>query len=358
MRKDPRVTRSMPRLKTLTAACALPVLALAATGCAKASHAGAAATIGGTRISTIDLQGVVDRGLADPQAAQQLGAQKEDFQRQVLTRLIQGVLVDKLAARDKISVTQQQIDARRAEFAKQAGGDTQLVSQAAQNGVGAADLATFIRTIVLRDAIGDKLVAGVTVPDAQLKALYAKATTYDQVHAAHILVKDLATAQNILNQLNADPSKFKALAKQYSTDTSNKDTGGDLGLAGKGQFVKEFEAAIFKGKVGTIVGPVKTQFGYHIIKIIEHKVTPFSAAKADLTKQALAQQRTDALDKALSEEAKNDGVSVSPRFGTWDATQVQVVAPAGSLSSPAATTGATPAATDTAAPAPVTSSSP
>ena len=343
--------------RRVTAMATIPLVSvLALAGCAKASHAGAAATIGGTRISTIDLQGVVDRGLADPQAAQQLGAQKEDFQRQVLTRLIQGVLVDKLAAREKVTVTQQQIDARRAEYAKQAGGDTQLVTQAAQNGVGVSDLPNFIRTIVLRDAVGDKLVAGVTVPDAQLQALYAQGTTYDQVHAAHILVKDEATAKSVLAQVTADPSQFAALAKKYSIDTSNKDSGGDLGLAGKGQFVAEFEKAIFAGKVGTIIGPVKTTFGYHVIKIIEHKKTTFEQAKADLTKQALTQQRSDALDKALSEEAKKDGVSVSPRFGRWDAAQAQVVAPASSLSSPGATTAPSPGATDgsTGLPAPAT----
>lgn len=340
---------TLSRRLTATASLSL-VAALAMTGCAKASHAGAAATVGGTRISTIDLQGAVDRGLADPQAQQQLGAQKEDFQRQVLTRLIQGVLVDKLAARRKVTITQQQVDARRAEFAKQLGGDDKLVAQAAQNGFAAPDLAKYIHTIALRDLVGDKLVADVIVPDAQLRALYAQATTYDQVHAAHILVKDLATATNIIAQVTADPTKFAALAKQYSIDTSNKDSGGDLGLASKGQFVKEFEAAIFSGKAGTIVGPVHTQFGYHIIHIIEHKKTTFEQAKADLTKQALTQKRTDALDKALSEEATKDGISVSPRYGKWDPKAAQVIAVPSALSSPGASSAASPAPAGTAVP--------
>ena len=342
------MTRSFTTRLSMIGTAGIAVFALALTGCARASHAGAAATVGNTRISAIDLQAVIDRGLKDPTAQQQLGAQKEDFQRQVLTRLIQAVLVDKLAKREGVTVTQQQIDAKRADYAKQSGGDPQLVTQAAQNGVAEPDLNAYIRTIVLRDAVGKKLLKNATVPDAQLKALYQQnIAQYDTVHAAHILVSgsDKALADSIKAQLDADPTKFAALAKQYSTDTSNKDKGGDLGPAGKGQFVKEFENAIFTGKVGTIVGPVKTQFGYHIIHIIDHKKISFEQAKGDLTTQALSQQITDALDKALADEAAKDKVSVSPRYGKWDATQSQVVASPSSLSSPGASPSAAPAAT-------------
>jgi len=91
----------------------------------------------------------------------------------------------------------------------------------------------------------------------------------DKVHAAHILVKDQKTAYELLARVKSGES-FEAIAKQYSTCPS-KAKGGDLGTFGRGQMVKPFENAAFNGKKGEIVGPVKTDFGYHLIKIIDLK---------------------------------------------------------------------------------------
>ncbi len=70
-------------------------------------------------------------------------------------------------------------------------------------------------------------------------------------------------AKEIYQQANAD--NFADLAKQYSTDASNKNNGGDLGSFPKGVMVKEFEDAVFNAQPGQIIGPVETEFGYHVI---------------------------------------------------------------------------------------------
>jgi len=90
-----------------------------------------------------------------------------------------------------------------------------------------------------------------------------------QVHAAHILVKSENQAKELLSKVNAGES-FGDLAKKFSDCPSGK-KGGDLGWFGKGQMVKEFEDACFCGQKGQTVGPVKTQFGYHLIKILEQR---------------------------------------------------------------------------------------
>ncbi|MBN2733443.1 MAG: peptidylprolyl isomerase [Methanomicrobiaceae archaeon] len=90
-----------------------------------------------------------------------------------------------------------------------------------------------------------------------------------KVRASHILVKTEAEAKDILSKINAGDN-FEALAKKFSTCPSGR-KGGDLGMFGKGMMVKEFEDASFKAKAGDVVGPVKTQFGYHIIKVTETK---------------------------------------------------------------------------------------
>ena len=82
--------------------------------------------------------------------------------------------------------------------------------------------------------------------------------------ASHILVKDRNLANQILQKLKKG-ANFNALAKEYSTCPS-KSKGGDLGWFGPGQMVKEFEQAVVKLSNGRVSNPVKTQFGWHIIK--------------------------------------------------------------------------------------------
>ena len=93
--------------------------------------------------------------------------------------------------------------------------------------------------------------------------------TASKVRASHILVNTEAEAKAVLGNLRAGDD-FATVAKKFSTCPSGK-KGGDLGWFGKGMMVKEFEDAAFKAKVGDIVGPVKTKFGYHLIKVTETK---------------------------------------------------------------------------------------
>ena len=90
-----------------------------------------------------------------------------------------------------------------------------------------------------------------------------------QVHAAHILVKNEDKAKELLTKINAGES-FSELAKKFSDCPSGK-KGGDLGWFGRGQMAKEFENASFQGEKGKTIGPVKTQFGWHLIRILEQK---------------------------------------------------------------------------------------
>ncbi len=90
-----------------------------------------------------------------------------------------------------------------------------------------------------------------------------------QVHAAHILVKTEKKAKEVLEKINKGES-FAEMARKYSDCPSAKNKG-DLGWFGKGRMVPEFERAAFEGEKGKVVGPVKTEFGYHLIKILDKK---------------------------------------------------------------------------------------
>ena len=91
-----------------------------------------------------------------------------------------------------------------------------------------------------------------------------------EVHAAHILVKTEQEARQILDEIKRGTMDFAKAAQLKSTCPSGR-RGGDLGWFGRGKMVREFETAAFSAKKGEVIGPVKTEFGWHLIKVLEQR---------------------------------------------------------------------------------------
>jgi parvulin-like peptidyl-prolyl isomerase len=123
-----------------------------------------------------------------------------------------------------------------------------------------------------------------------------------------------AEAMAIYQQLRKDPNRFAALARQKSIDTGSAARGGELGWFPKGMTVLPFEKAAFSLPVGQISPPVKSQFGYHIIQVEEHKKIPFTAlpqsAQQTPTVQAQVRKWQTQLQNWLSAERKRDHVRI------------------------------------------------
>ncbi len=138
------------------------------------------------------------------------------------------------------------------------------------------------------------------ITDAALKARFDKDVAGKagemEVHARHILVADEATAKKITADLKKG-GDFVALSKEYSKDPGASAQGGDLGFFKKGDMVPEFAAAAFALKDGEITAaPVQTQFGWHVIQVIEHRQAPppgFEDARDDL-RQKVVQETVQA----------------------------------------------------------------
>jgi peptidyl-prolyl cis-trans isomerase D len=139
----------------------------------------------------------------------------------------------------------------------------------------------------------------VNVAQADIERAYNQSieqyTTPEQVRASHILLKTegkdeaavKAKAEDVLKQAKAG-ADFAALAKKYSEDDANAKNGGDLDFFGKGRMVPEFDTAAFALQPGQISDLVKTQYGYHIIKLTDKK--PGSVRPLEGVKQALSEQ--------------------------------------------------------------------
>ena len=120
----------------------------------------------------------------------------------------------------------------------------------------------------------------------KLTAEIAKDTpnTEEQVWARHILIKDAGLATSVYEKLKGGMN-FAEAASQYSEDTGSAANGGDLGWFGKGQMVAEFEQAAFSQPIGEIGKPVQSQFGYHIIQVLDRQQLPVSASRYEQLKQ-------------------------------------------------------------------------
>jgi len=129
-----------------------------------------------------------------------------------------------------------------------------------------------IRNMVKLDLLRQKAaIEDVKVTEDELKQYYNQYKP--QIRASHILVKDEKTAQEIKAKLDKGED-FAKLAKEYSQDAGSAQNGGDLGWFGPGKMVKEFEDAAYALNVGQVSQPVKTEYGYHIIKVTDKKKKP------------------------------------------------------------------------------------
>ena len=163
------------------------------------------------------------------------------------------------------------------------------------------------KTEILAQLAVAKVMKEIAVTEEEMKAYYeANSNQFEKgatVSAKHILVKEEDECMAILAAINAGEKTFEEAAKESSTCPSGQQ-GGSLGQFGKGQMVKEFEEAAFAAEIGTVVGPVKTQFGYHLITVDaknEASVMSFEEVKGQINSQLFAKKQNEAYEAKVAE---------------------------------------------------------
>lgn len=130
--------------------------------------------------------------------------------------------------------------------------------------------------------------------------------------AKHILTEKEEECKAILESINAGEKTFEEAAKESSTCPSGKN-GGQLGAFQRGQMVKEFEDAAFDAEIGKIVGPVKTQFGYHLIlvdAITDPEQVPFDEVKENIKKNLMQKTQNEAYHNKIEELKTQFGTEI------------------------------------------------
>ncbi|MCX7903711.1 MAG: peptidylprolyl isomerase [Caloramator sp.] len=241
---------------------------------------------------------------------------KEDL----LDELINERLLLQKAKELKVEPSQEEIDKEVAkvydEAVKQAGGEEQFSKTLEAFKMSVDDFKKYMANRVVIDKVYDEIVKDVTVNEDELIKYYNE-NMYDytekpnKMNVSHILVETEDTAKKVLEELNKG-AKFEDLAKKYSIDPGSKDKGGNLGdiYYNDDNYDKTFLTNAIALPVGKISPIVKTQFGYHIIKVNkkeEYRLKSFDEVKNQVKEVVLEQKKSDKIDetfKKWKEEAK------------------------------------------------------
>ena len=170
-----------------------------------------------------------------------------------------------------------------------------------------AELARLKERLLISYA-GNKVIAGVKVSEDDVKNYYEQNKEQfvkgESVNASHILVDSEEKALEILDDIKSGKTTFEDAARAHSSCPSGQN-GGNLGSFTRGQMVAEFDKAVFEMEVGSISdSPVKTQFGYHLIKLIdktEAEAASFDEVKGELSEMLLAEKRREAYEKKINQ---------------------------------------------------------
>ncbi len=342
---------TLPRVnprRLLRIAVPTVVLALALAACTTPN---VAATVDGSEISDADLQAMLPefKVLAELQGATCGGAPpggeapadpEVACSQQALGVLIQDRLLQNYATANQVTVPQADVDKTLEQIDAGAPQEGAFDALLKKQGVTRAQFGEFVKKLLLFAAVQEE-VAGTGMEEEALRKAYEEdKLQFTTIDTAHILVSDQAQADELFAK--ATKANFAALAEKFSEDPGSAKKGGDLGAIAAASLVPEYANAAANAEPGTIVGPIKSQFGYHIIYVKDVKVKPFKKAAEELTGDASSQQQF--FQQWLKDQLEAADIQVNPRYGRYDL-ETNTVVPVTSTgpasgSSPSAVPGA------------------
>lgn len=241
---------------------------------------------------------------------------------QLLDQMVTQRLLLEQADRLHITVTDAQVEAEMAKFFSTLERQYQSRDEADAKlqGLGLTndEVAGFVRDYLTSQAVLDKKMAEVAVGEDEVREYYNqnkdKLYTFqeDAVRAAHVLVPldQEAKAKEIVAKARAG-GDFAELARQYSIDPGSSRVGGDLGYFTKGSMIQEFTDAAFAAQVGEVTDPVRSQFGWHVIQVLDHQgpgTVPYETARSEAIDRILPQKHANVVDQWLIDLKKGASI--------------------------------------------------
>ena len=225
----------------------------------------------------------------------------------ILDEEISFILIDAEVAKRAIAVTDRHRELARIQFNAKYGGYGDKLPQAFVDRY----LDQYAKSIALDIAL-KPLIA-----DAELRAAYDKEPAkYERACVRHILLTSEADAAKAVADIKAG-ADFATVAKERSQDGGSAPAGGELGCVARGTFVDSFEKATWEAPVNTVLGPVASEFGLHVIQVTRREVFSFDEAKEDVRAE-LSPPVFQELGSWLQVRRAAAKVAVDERYGTWD----------------------------------------
>lgn len=226
----------------------------------------------------------------------------------VKTQLLDMMVKNKVeylkAKADGITATTEEINKMATDAKSYYGGEEGFKKFLTAQKMTEADFQKMITEQIMNDKLREKLSGNLTISDEEAQKYFeAHKSSYEEVNADHILVKTEAEAKAIRDRVMKGED-FNKLASELSTDPSAKENKGNLGFFARGAMVPEFETAAFSLKPGEISQPVKTSYGFHIIKVLEKKSAVYDDVKDSIKDQLSNEKKNTAYDAAVTEFEK------------------------------------------------------
>lgn len=225
----------------------------------------------------------------------------EVLKENVLDKLIVEEIIMQKAEEEKFIATDEEVNEEVKGFKEMVGGKEGFDSFLEANDMDEEYFKAGIKKELTVEKYREKFIEGLKLEDKDLKEHYeANKNQYETIKASHILVEKEEEAQEILKELEDGAEFAKLTERSIEPDAAERE--GDLGYFGRGQMVPEFEEAAFKLKVDEISAPVKSEHGYHIIKVTDKKDS-FDQVKEEVKADLENEKFAENLEK-LKEDAK------------------------------------------------------
>lgn len=301
----------------------LVVVALLLPGC-RALFETAAAVVNGRKIDQDRVQRQLEFILTDPRLAEQLPGggveQERELAREFLTFLVHQEVLAEYARERRIAVPSEEIDERlQSEFIGPEG-EAAFRTRLGEAGATLGDVRHLIGQQVLRDRVVAAVAEELLSDERLMEEYESRLPELTTVELSHILVNDGDLASRLAGE--ATPENFARLARRYSKDPSSAPEGGDLGLRSAADLVDAVARAAVRAEVGAIVGPVESEFGFHLIWVRSREAPPFETQRPELIEELQGQ----VFAEWLLDRLRHAEIRVNPQYGVFDPESGEVVA--------------------------------
>lgn len=298
----------------------------------------AAAVVGGNKITVEEISRARERfeqTMQFERLAQEgdESAIKRQFEQGFLAQEIRRQVLEPRAEEFGIEVTEEEVQERMDQIESGYGSPSAFAEALREQGLTVPDLRILVRDRTLEEKMRAEITQDVGATEEEVAEYYEEhLQEFTVFRARHVLVENEQRAREISQELaslkgQARDDAFARLARRESLDQQSGEQGGDLGFFGSGDLVKPFENAAYSLDIGEISEPVQSEFGWHVIEVLERATDPLSAVDDQIEEDLSGPARDEAWNEWVMEAYEEVDVEVNPRYGELDLATQQILDP-------------------------------